>query len=203
VVVTPILWLVRHAVTEFTGTRWAGSRSDPPLNDDGWAAAERLAARLARRLGPWTVVCSSPSRRAVQTAEPLAKLLGVEIELDGDLREVDVGAAEGLTFDETAERYPELAKRLLDADRNIDWPDGERADALRARVQGAVGRLEGRLANGPVVIVSHGGVIGEVVAMLAGPEATTKRWLEAGGAMSLERDGRAWRVGERLSPGDP
>jgi probable phosphoglycerate mutase len=191
------LWLVRHAATAMTGNRWAGSRSDPPLTDDGRAAAAELAARLAGRLPAGTVVVSSPSRRAVETAAPIAAGLGVDVELDDDLREVDVGELEGLTFDEGAALFPELAQRLLAAERDIDWPGGERVADLRARAGAAMERLESRSID-TAVVVSHGGVIGELVVTLAGPDALADRWIEAGSAVSLVRDGDGWRVAERL-----
>ena len=197
---TRTLWLVRHAATAMTGARWAGSRSDPPLNDAGRAAADALASALVVRLPKETVVLASPARRAVETARPIAAALGVAVEMDDDLREVDVGELDGLTFDETAARYPDLARRLLASDRDIDWPGGERVADLRARAGTAMARLDAAGA-GTVVIVSHGGVIGELIATLAGPDAVEDLWLEAGTAVSLEREGDAWRVSERINPG--
>ena len=191
------LWLVRHAATAMTGNRWAGSRSDPPLTDDGRAAAAELASRLAGRLPAGTAVVSSPSRRAVETAAPIAAGLGVEVELDDDLREVDVGDLEGLTFDEGAARFPELAQRLLASEREIDWPGGERVADLRARAGAAMERLDARPGT-VAVVVSHGGVIGELIVTLAGSAAIEDRWIAAGSAVSLERDGENWRIGERL-----
>lgn len=196
------VWLVRHAPTDYTGNRWAGSRSDARLNGPGRAIAERLATRLAPRLPAGTILVSSPSRRAVETAQPLATQMGTELDLDDDLREVDVGAAEGMTFDEAAERYPDLARRLLAADQDIDWPDGERAADLRERVRRSIGRLDARSADGTVVVVTHGGVIGEAIRALVGLEGAGRRWLEAGAAVALERDEQAWRLGDRLSADD-
>lgn len=191
------LWLVRHAATAMTGNRWAGSRSDPPLTDDGRAAAAELASGLAGLLPAGTVVVSSPSRRAVETAAPIAAALGVEVELDDDLREVDVGELEGLTFDEGAARFPELAQRLLASEREIDWPGGEGVADLRARAGAAMERLDARSAE-VAVVVSHGGVIGELILTLAGSAAIEDRWIAAGSGVSLERDGDGWLVGGRL-----
>jgi broad specificity phosphatase PhoE len=191
------LWLVRHAATAMTGNRWAGSRSDPPLTGEGRAAADDLASRLVGRLPAGTVVVSSPSRRAAETAGPIAAGLGVDVELDDALREVDVGELEGLTFDEGAALFPELAQRLLAAERDIDWPGGERVADLRARAGAAMERLESRSID-TAVVVSHGGVIGELIVTLAGPDALADRWIEAGSAVSLVRDGDGWRVAERL-----
>ena len=115
--------------------------------------------------------------------------------------ELRVGSLEGITFDETQARYPELAERLLANERDIDWPDGETAADLRMRVAGAFARLETRRGTDAIVVVSHGGVIGEMLASATADVAQADRWLEAGAAVSLERDGERWRFGDRISPG--
>jgi probable phosphoglycerate mutase len=197
-----IIWLARHAPTEWTGTRWTGARTDPPLSDAGREAAGALAAALAGLLAPGTVVLSSPSRRAIETARPIAAGLGVGTEIDEDLRETDIGELDGLTFDETRARYPELAQRLLAADPEVDWPGGERAADLRVRVTGARDRLAVRASRGPVVAVTHGGVIGELVRLVLGDAvASAERWLEPGTAVALRGRNGEWQLGERIPEG--
>jgi probable phosphoglycerate mutase len=198
------LWLVRHAATDWTGARWSGRRSDPSLSAAGRRAADDLAAALAGRLPPRAVILASPSRRAVETARPIADRLGVPMELDDDLREVDVGELDGLTFDAASARYPDLAKRLLAGDRDVDWPGGERAADLRTRIRSVLRRLEARSATATVVLVTHGGVIGEVLASVDGPDLGAERWLSAGAAVALERGDGRWRIAERIEAvGDP
>jgi broad specificity phosphatase PhoE len=198
--VTQALWLVRHAATARTGSRWTGWRSDPPLTAEGRRAASDLATRLGERLPSGAVVVSSPALRAIETARPIAARLGCEIELDDDLREVDVGDFDGLTFDEASGVYPDLGQRLLEADREIDWPGGERAEDLRARVRAALRRVDRRPSDVPLVLVSHGGVIGELLAGARGADAQQDRWLPAAAAVVLERDEGGWQVVDRIEP---
>src|SRR4029079_5019909 len=96
-----------------------------------------VAAEPPGRVKRGTPVLSSPSRRAVETATPIAAGLGVDVEQDADLREVDVGELDGRTFDETAAAFPDLARRVLAAARDIDWPGGEHAADLRVRADAA------------------------------------------------------------------
>jgi broad specificity phosphatase PhoE len=145
-------------------------------------------------------VVSCPSLGAVDTARPIAALLGCEITIDDDLREVDVGDFDGLTFDEASGVYPDLGQRLLEADREIDWPGGERAEDLRARVRAALRRVDRRPSHVPVVLVSHGGVIGELLAGAHGAADQEERWLPAASAVVLERDEGGWRVLDRIEP---
>jgi broad specificity phosphatase PhoE len=198
--VTQTLWLVRHAATERTGNRWTGWRSDPPLTAEGSRAADDLAGRLAERLPGGAVVVSSPSLRAVETARAIAARLGCAIAMDDDLREVDVGDLDGLTFDQASGVYPDLGQWLLAADREIDWPGGERAEDLRARVRAALRRVDLRPADLPVVLVSHGGVIGELLAGARGADEQADRWLPAAAAVVLERDDGGWHVLDRIEP---
>jgi broad specificity phosphatase PhoE len=149
--------LVRHASTAWSGRRYCG-RSDPPLTAAGRAEADALARRLAPTLDPDTWLVSSPARRATSTAAMIAAALGdIEIQLDPRWMETDFGDVEGLGFDEVAARHPELAEAILDGTTPIDWPGGETAATLTARVASAWHALVD--AGRPVVVVTHGGPI--------------------------------------------
>jgi probable phosphoglycerate mutase len=155
-VATHPVWLVRHAPTSWTGRRWCG-RADPPLSRAGRAVAARVAAELALELPDGIVICSSPARRARSTAEVIAGA-GRPVALDDDLLEVDVGAVEGLTWDEASVAHPELADAIL-AGRAVDWPGGEPRADIDARARRAARRIAIAAGEGPVVVVSHGALI--------------------------------------------
>jgi broad specificity phosphatase PhoE len=147
--------LVRHAATAWSGLRYCG-RSDPPLSERGAADAARLATSLGSTLDADWLVVSSPSRRAIATAEAIASAAGVvRVDVDDRWREADLGMAEGRTFEELAADYPDLAAALAGGDLAIDWPDGETHLSLALRVAAAWGALleRGRSA----VVVTHAG----------------------------------------------
>jgi broad specificity phosphatase PhoE len=149
--------LVRHASTDWSGRRYCG-RSDPPLNEAGRAVATELARRLAPTLDPATRIVASPARRAIETAQAIATAAGgVTVERDPRWRETDFGLAEGLSFDELAVVQPAVAEALLAGSTTIDWPAGETAAALAARVASAWGDL--LEAGRPAVVVTHAGPI--------------------------------------------
>jgi 8-oxo-(d)GTP phosphatase len=79
---TEAVFLVRHAKAADRET-WTGADRDRPLIERGRVQAERLAAALAPERP--AVVASSPWLRCVETAEPLAGALGVEVEPDDRL----------------------------------------------------------------------------------------------------------------------
>ena len=131
-------------------------QSDSPLDETGQAQAER-AARLLAALRPDLIVSSDLSR-ATSTAAPLARLTGLAVMLDKDLRERHGGSWEGLTDTEIRERYP---------DEHASWtpPDGESSPAVADRVAAALERTAAAVAeqvtgrDGLAVVVSHGAAL--------------------------------------------
>jgi broad specificity phosphatase PhoE len=122
------------------------------------AAVTSLAAALAPTLPPGFRIVSSPARRARQTAAIIATAAGAddaEIEVDDRWLEADFGIAEGRTFDELAGLAPDVAHALARGETSIDWPGGETAAALAARVEAAWLDLIDRAV--PVLVVSHAG----------------------------------------------
>ncbi len=158
-----MLW--RHGQTVWNAERRFQGQSDIPLDETGQAQADR-AARLLAGLRPDLIVSSDLSR-AAGTAAALARLTGLEVTLDKDLRERHGGCWEGLTDSEIRARYPA---------EHASWdpPDGEPGPAVAERVAGALHRVatmlaEGELAEagvgepgrttGLAVVVSHGAAL--------------------------------------------
>jgi broad specificity phosphatase PhoE len=186
--------LVRHASTAWTGHRYCG-RSDPPLDDAGRAAAERLARELAPDLPSGTRIISSPLVRALATAETIAAAAGTgPVLVDPRWRESDCGIAEGRTFDELALLEPDPAARLAAGDVAIDWPDGETAHALHERVHDAWSSLLGDPR--PAVIVSHAGPLRLALALGTGSAPETVAFPAPGTAVRLT-------VPAAIDPGRP
>ena len=90
--------LIRHAETDGNRTRYVG-REDLGLNQTGQRQAEMLADQLCGHA--ITGILSSPLMRARQTAAPLARRLGVDVELREGLTEFDFGALEGRPKEQT------------------------------------------------------------------------------------------------------
>jgi ribonuclease H / adenosylcobalamin/alpha-ribazole phosphatase len=149
--------LVRHASTDWTGVRYCGT-ADPPLTDAGRREAEALAVQLAPRLPRDVRLLSSPLRRAIETSTAIARAAGgLDVAVDERWREVDMGEAEGLTYDELEARWPDLASVLATGPADISWPGGDAAGALTARLRDALADLS--IQARPTVVVSHGGPI--------------------------------------------
>ena len=141
-----VLW--RHGQTAFNAERRFQGQRDVPLNAIGRAQAKRAARHLAT-LAP-TELWSSDLTRAVTTAGYLARLTGLEVSQDKDLRERHGGAWEGLTIEEIRERYP---------DDLAAWepPGGETLEAVAERTAAALARIAAGAAPGSLVVVTgHG-----------------------------------------------
>jgi len=159
------LILCRHAEPAAT------DRDDPGLSERGLEQARLLAERLASV--PIAAVYSSPARRAVATAQPIASRHALRpLALDA-LRELDFGELEGLTWEELAEREPELAAALLAEPAHVRVPGGESYGELQTRAGVAAEELIARHEGETIVAVSHAGPIRALLAtwLLMGEKA--------------------------------
>lgn len=180
------LLLIRHARSTWNAEgRWQGW-ADAPLHPGGEAQARALAAVLAATGETFAAAVSSDLERSAATARIVAGMLGLgEVEVEPDLRERDVGDWSGRTTEEIELIWP----GAIDAWRagRLDRPPGgEHEGSFRARVVGAVERLAAR-PGGPLLVVTHGGVIRAVERHLGGdPRSTANlsgRWLGAVGGV--------------------
>jgi probable phosphoglycerate mutase len=144
-----VLW--RHGQTVWNAERRFQGQSDIPLDPTGEAQADR-AARLLAALRP-SLIVSSDLSRATQTAAPLARLTGLEVGIDKDLRERSGGRWEGLTDSEIRAQYPA---------EHSSWspPGGETSAVVAHRANAALQRIaEGMTPGALGVVVSHGAAI--------------------------------------------
>jgi broad specificity phosphatase PhoE len=145
------LLLVRHALPLRTRD---GEGSDPELAPDGVEQARRLPAALARF--PLSRLISSPQRRAVQTAEPVAAATGLAVDVDERLAEYDRGMSHYIPLEQVRAERPGDWARMADG----RLPQGVDADGFRERVWAALRDVVAEAGHTDTVAVfSHGGVI--------------------------------------------
>jgi 2,3-bisphosphoglycerate-dependent phosphoglycerate mutase len=182
--VTTRVVLVRHAEPhESTEGRCYG-RLDVPLSAGGRATAEAVAAALE----PVALarVYSSPLRRALETATPIARTHGlVPIPHEG-LRELDFGELEGQRYEEIAARSSELFRAWMTAPASVRFPGGESFSDLRARALAAAEELRRRHRGDVFALVAHGGVTRTILADALGvPARALFRIEQSYGAVSV------------------
>lgn len=141
-------------------------QDDPPLAPEGREQAQRVAERLADQA--IDAIYVSSLRRTHQTAEPLARLLGLTPTVDADLREVYLGEWEhGGLRRHSVDGHP-LVATLFAEQRWEVLPGAESSQAFAGRLRGALSRIAAAHPDQRVVVVAHGGVIGELVRLAAG-----------------------------------
>jgi broad specificity phosphatase PhoE len=147
--------LVRHAHHHAVGKYLAGTRPGLHLSDAGRAQLRDLVAKLHDV--PLSAVVSSPLERTRETAEPIARDHGLEIEIEPGVLEFEVGEWTGEAF-AALESNPEW--RRFNSVRSVTRaPAGELMLEVQRRVVIALLGLRERFPNGVVAVVSHGDAI--------------------------------------------
>jgi broad specificity phosphatase PhoE len=155
--------LVRHGETDANLRRCFADSDEIPLTDAGRQQAHELALRLSREFNPQVLV-SSAFRRARQTSEIIAGVLGLATEAIEGLQERDFGCLKGHPY----ERLGEMMSR--DGLRDPLWSPagGESLDSVRRRAIEAIETLRDRYPGQEIAIVCHGAVIQAVCAHITG-----------------------------------
>jgi broad specificity phosphatase PhoE len=156
--------LIRHALTDSVGKRLSGHTPGVPLNAEGQAQAQALAARLTNVA--IDAIYTSPLERALQTAEPLAKAHNLTIAESNDFLEIDFGQWTNCTFQEL-ENQPQF-RHFNSFRSHTRIPGGELMLEAQARIVGGLQRLSTQHAGQTVAIVSHSDMLKAAVAHYAG-----------------------------------
>jgi broad specificity phosphatase PhoE len=157
------LLLVRHGETDWNRDgRWQG-HSDTHLNDVG----REQAARVAEELDGVDVAYSSDLARARETADIVARRLGLDVHVDERLRERSFGAWEGKTAPEIEAEFRDAHARWL-AGEGPGAEDAEPFPDFATRVQRFVEDVLTRHPDETVLIVAHGGSIRVIHALASG-----------------------------------
>ena len=165
------LLLVRHGETDWNRERRFQGHADPPLNDKGREQANALAQELAAE--GIELVYTSDLARARETAEIVGARLGANVLLLRELREIDVGEWQGLTWPEIERRYPEGVRSWHE--RGHGWESGETYDELGERVVAALRCIAAEHPEQRVLVVGHGGTIRATRAFIEGVSVVESR----------------------------
>jgi 2,3-bisphosphoglycerate-dependent phosphoglycerate mutase len=156
-----LLFLFRHGETDWNREGRLQGRSDVPLNRTGLAQAEALAEKL--RAHALDAVLSSDLSRAWATGRIVAEGLGVPIHPDPDLRETDVGEAEGLVWAEARARFGEELSERWFTDDEVCFPGGETGAATRTRGLAALRRFVLAQPYGRIGVSTHGAMVRQLM----------------------------------------
>jgi probable phosphoglycerate mutase len=157
-------YLIRHASNDMLAKGIAGRTPGLSLNREGQREAEKLATRLARK--GIQLIFSSPMERAVETAVPLAKRLGLDIQLSDALNEIDFGAWTQQTFEQLAERPGwQRWNSFRSAGRA---PNGETMLEAQTRIVTEMLRLRAEYPEQTLALFSHADLLRAAIAYFLG-----------------------------------
>ncbi len=145
-------FLIRHASNDVLRTGIAGRQPGVHLNEQGRRQAESLAQCLASQ--GINHILSSPMERARETAEPLAKRLGLKVEVSPALNEVEFGDWTGRTFAELDQLPAWKQWNSLRSSARI--PNGESMLRVQCRVVEEILRLKELWTEDTMALFSHG-----------------------------------------------
>lgn len=145
--------IARHGRTEWNRVERFRGRADLELDEMGIKQAEAVSARIAE----WQIsaVYSSPLRRALTTAEILARPFDLKVKLLPGIIDIDYGEWQGLSPDETIARYGDLYSTWLNSPHRVNFPGGESLAEVRERAASAVDALIAQHPKETIVLVSH------------------------------------------------
>jgi len=153
---TTYLFLIRHGENEWTRTnRLAGRTEGVHLNERGQEQAAMLAQLLSEQ--PITSIYSSPLVRCMETAQPVAEALGLTVQQEPRVLEVDYGDWRGGALKELSQK-PEW-KAVQHHPSSFRFPGGETLREVQSRSVGALEEIVTGHPMAAVAVFSHGDVI--------------------------------------------
>lgn len=175
------LYLLRHGRTE-ANCKFVGS-TDLPVAESGFDQLEKTRLSLSQKAIS-TVFCS-PKLRCRQSAERMQ--LGMDLTLCNEIREIDFGEWEGLSFDEINTGWPEKVAEWSNWSKDFTFPHGENIGDFLARIESFKAIIDA-CEEKNILVVAHGGVIRNLICLYLGlsPDKYLLFNVEAGCFSSLE-----------------
>jgi broad specificity phosphatase PhoE len=143
-------------------------RADIALDEVGKKQAEVSAKRVAE----WQLnaIYSSPLRRAMETAQSLARPIGLEVRTLPDIIDIDYGQWQGLSPEEAEAKDGGLYQKWLRNPHQVSFPGGESLAEVRDRAAAAIDKLIAQHNKETIALVSHKVVCQVMVLSLLGLE---------------------------------
>ena len=190
-----LLW--RHGQTDWNLVNRFQGHSDIPLNAVGQYQAKH-AANILVGMKP-TKIISSDLSRAKETAQALAELTDLKVEIDIDLRETNGGLWEGKTGAENRAEDLQNFVRWIDGEDSPAGTIGERRSEVATRALAAINRALGEQDNQLLVVTTHGGTARCILGSLL--NLPMANWGAVGGLSNaawsiMQRNPRGWHLVE-------
>jgi broad specificity phosphatase PhoE len=166
--------LVRHGATDWNLQGRCQGATDLDLNEVGVRQAEQIAASLTNE----TIhgIYSSNLKRAQQTAQFISLHRQLPVLIETDVRELDHGELEGLTFTEIKKNYSQFIQKWRTEPAEIQVPGGERLVDVARRAWNGLNRIvQLHTAQETLVVVSHNFPILGIICRITGTHLNNYR----------------------------
>ncbi len=148
---------VRHGETEWNKAGKFQGQSDVSLSVNGFRQAKILAAHFP--VDSIDAIYSSDLVRARNTAEAIAGVFDLNVQTKPELRELNFGDWEGLTYDEIVKGWPDAMENFLKHPDILIVPNGETFVQVRERAMKTILEIAKCHDGKTVVITAHGGIL--------------------------------------------
>lgn len=164
-----LVLLVRHGETEHNrDRRFQGWSADSSLTEVGTEGACTVASLLPRFAAKISALYSSDLERALKTARPISRTLGLPVLPEPRFREMNFGAWEGLSREEVATIDPEAYRLWIAGSPDAKPRDGESFREMSERVLCGLSDLARRHRGQGIVVVTHLGPLRAIVCAARG-----------------------------------
>ncbi len=176
------LILVRHGETAWNCELVFRGQRDVPLNERGRRQSEAVADALKDE--GIVAIYSSPLSRALDTAAPLAKRLGMDVVVEGDLNDANFGDWQGMAVREVEKRYPELFDLWKSEPWKLTFPNGESYRDVADRSHRALVGIAERHVGEAAAVFTHRFVLKALICRAIGFDEGFWRIFVATGSVS-------------------
>ncbi|HAF06847.1 TPA: phosphoglycerate mutase [candidate division WOR-3] len=162
-----LIFLVRHGESEGNRDNKFRGRVDFPLTDIGMAQANDLKDFL--KDFEFEMIVSSPLKRSLQTAQPIADLKKIEVKKDENFNNISLGPWENLTKDYVEKNFPKEWEIWKKNPEYLEVEGMEKLDDVMKRSKNRLKELV-RISKGNILVVTHRAVLKPLVAGILGIE---------------------------------
>jgi len=161
------VYLLRHGETDWNKNFKIQGQLDIELNEKGVKDSIKTAEFISNFNTKIDMVISSPLQRSKFLTKEISKRFKLEPVYFDELKELDFGVWEGLSFDEVRQKYPDDLKKWIYEPQSAKIPEGESLSDLQNRVKKVIGFIKKENKEN-FVVVGHGVVNRIIILNLLG-----------------------------------
>ncbi|GAB1265048.1 histidine phosphatase family protein [Aurantivibrio infirmus] len=158
--------LVRHGQTNWNLERRIQGQTDSFLTELGIQQAQKIASELKNI--PFSRAYSSSSIRARDTANQILEHHQVPLQLDDQLREIQLGEWEGQLYADIEKTHPEPHQHFWGDPSLFQFPGAETFFELQQRALSSFKKIVSDNPNETILLVSHGIFIKSILTHVEG-----------------------------------